>query len=125
MHYVLQAPLTLFLFYHELYSDRERFSYHELNDTHTPLDLFLLYYELFSNRELFYDHELREARTLVPLQLSPICSPISPILWLDIYQLDERILKIYISWGIEADTNFHQLSPITINLFTNFTNVMV
>ena len=53
-------------------------------------------------------------------QLSPICSPISPILWFNIDLLNEMIPTIYICWGIEADTNFHQLLLIITNLFTNW-----
>ena len=35
MHYVWQALLALFLLYHELFSDRELFTNHELRDART------------------------------------------------------------------------------------------
>ena len=89
MHCMWQAPLTLFLLYHKLFSDHELFTDH---DTHAleyftilpdaalllhpmwcmhfmwqaPLALFLLYRELFSNCELFTDRELLDTNTLAP-----------------------------------------------------------
>ena len=69
-----QAPLALFPFFCEIFSNLELFSDRELHDARTPLALFLLYCELFSDCDLFSDREFLPTVNCVThtLRLRPV-----------------------------------------------------